>query len=271
MIRYSAEDTRPTRDIVVGAGMSLHDLTRTVMCSFGLSDIFTPGGKLEVNKDCFGVAFNDWVKFEKDGRAEWQEVRGGVNGLPQKKKKHIKLLPEVSMGTLKATRIAQVLDKPMASSAARSNDEGTRSIIGLGLQTIERTTFCSQWGGGMLSAAQPCLYHFSIQLKAVGTKEDMVSGFQSSLPRCILGAGKVYGGNTIDYQFRTEQDTEESRQQIDELNCNFVGKRNIRGGVFMMQAGGMPDGYAIRGWQRVPLFEVFTDEDGESVAESYRA
>lgn len=263
-VRYDA-DKLPTRVIVIGSGMSLHDLTRTIMCSFGLSDIFSfgwseAGGRLEV-KACW---FNDFLKFDNDGIVEWKEHRG-VHGLPVKTKKR-GILPEVSMSTLKATRVAQVLDKPLFSTATRSKDEGARTMLGMGLRTDARMAFVSQWSGGMLSAAKPCYYSFSIQLTAVGTREDMISHCQSTLPRCVYGKGKVYGGNTIDFDYGTEQDTEQSRAQIDELNCNFVGKKIARGGVL---CGSALDGHGIRGWQRVPLFEVCDGDDGEVVAESY--
>ena len=234
------------RDLIMSGNASAFDLTKTLLCAFGLSD--SPFN--HANDNSMLLLDVQLTVDEKTGKAKHMLANDMIRGL------HVPNLPDkrvshsVTAAQLKSVKLCQLLDKPLHSTTARSRDTGVRSAIFLNVMKPERVATVSRAGGAVETAAQ-AMFGFAVTLEAIGAQEHMASGLQARFPRCVGGAGKVHGGNEFD---------EDEDEEVDELNCTtFNNGRRVQG---LIGGSGDPvdDVWCIRNWLRMPLFEV--DDQG---------
>ena len=121
------DDPQAYRDLVVSGRASAFDLVLAMLCAFGLETIDTakkpyPRRSNEGSLQAAGSEGGPVKVSLRDGYAtESGPVNGGILGL-----EYADTTGEVSMGALKQLRVAQLLDKPHASSKSRSSRQGVR-------------------------------------------------------------------------------------------------------------------------------------------------
>ena len=133
------DDPQAYRDLVVSGRASAFDLVLAMLCAFGLETIDTakkpyPRRSNEGSLQAAGSEGGPVKVSLRDGYAtESGPVNGGILGL-----EYADTTGEVSMGALKQLRVAQLLDKPHASSKSRSSRQGVRKGVSVDLLMPER-------------------------------------------------------------------------------------------------------------------------------------
>jgi hypothetical protein len=280
------------RDLVVSGGASLFDLTKAILLGFGLNisdyDHRPNLGKLVVGQGTLesmvtassgkgkldtqnSILVTDvhTRKEEVPGLSDGHEVvHGPITGLHREKQPEFGMDTAVTPADMKKVRLFQLLDKPRYSSDVRSRDQGMRRGLYMYVLLPERFAFCSSVIGGCLTnAVQQTFYEFSITLEVVGTKQHMGSSFQARLPRCVGGAGKVHGGNEVDWEYGDEEDHTGNLgtgpsiglAELDAVNVKFNNGRQVRGFVFGGSGDPDDDVMRISGWLCRPLFHIDYD------------
>jgi hypothetical protein len=141
-VSIERQETYPEayRDLVVSGRSTAFDLVLAALCAFGLETIDTarkeyPRRSNEGSLQAAGSEGGPVKVSLYDGYAtkESGPVNGGILGL-----EYADRTGEVSMGTLKQLRIAQLLDKPHVSSKSRSSTQGVRQGVLLQVTVPER-------------------------------------------------------------------------------------------------------------------------------------
>ena len=263
---------RARRDLVLSGNASAFDLVKAILCAYGLDDQSKPF----VAKNTLGSLHLDGVQrqvllqdveanyaYVPEANASSSEVvwRGPIVGLHAAPESEEFLKRQgATAAALKLVKLAQLLDKPLASTPDRPSSAGVRDTISIELVLPQRCAFVSRALGGAMTVADKRYYAFAVRCEAIGAKSDMASDFQAMLPRCVGGAGGCHGGNAVDWDYGDDvepQPPSRGRLAIDELNVRLGGGRHISGLCFPSSSG-MPerDYMRIAGWMRRPLFEL---------------
>ena len=278
-----ADGARPhaRRDLVLSGNASAFDLVKAILCAYGLDDQSKPfvakntldslhldGVQRQVLFQDIEATYAYVPEADASGEASvlggqrsevvWRGPIVGLHAAPESEE--FLKRQAATAAALKLVKLAQLLDKPLASTPDRPSSAGVRDTISIELVLPQRCAFVSRAFGGAMTVAEKRYYAFAVRCEAIGAKSDMASDFQAMLPRCVGGAGGCHGGNAVDWDYGDDvepQPPSRGRLAIDELNVRLGGGRHIAGLCFPSSSG-MPerDYMRIAGWMRRPLFEL---------------
>ena len=207
------------RKLVVAGHSTAFDLVKAILCAFGL-DTQSASFSAGPNMGALHLVGSDERKpyimlldaTEANDLIPGVEHRGKVG------------IETATTRSLKRVKVAQLLDRPVVTTAARKANQGARNRILLQCCLKPRPAFV------IGVAMQAWWYAFVVSCEAIGISKtrpdgDMAISHQKTLPRCIGGCGTVRGGNTIAWEDSDDDSDDNKVAKIDALNRRFVGEQ----------------------------------------------
>ena len=162
-IKYGTADNQVLRDLVMSGRSSAFDLTTAIVCAFGLETMDMAstefpqrsnsgclqqagGGAGSVRGGPVSVSLSDGIP----GRRGEAPQSGSISGVT-----YADETGRVSARELKSLYLAQLLDRPRASSSTRHCDEGLRDGVCLSLVVPERMRGGEQDGSPRMRTGRP--------------------------------------------------------------------------------------------------------------------